>query len=1028
MTTYASPRSSRPPASREASVPRKEPDTGLLGEIAAGVLAATLFLALEALTVGVLYNAHLTGPWELRVALSRILPIAVLAALPVAISFTLVGVLTDRPGRTPRAIVTTAGALGAAVLGYGVTFGRHFQVLGVRVGFIALLAVLAAATVWFAAPRLAAARRRFPSWVAVSFAVAAVACDVANQLVLPRLYPAFHVALSVLAVGLAAWAGRPLAKALSRRVLVGLALGAIVLATAVSPLATRDLRQWDNVRFLYASKAPTLAHALRLAAALRTQDPASAAAPTIPAGQSRRFLSWHDRDFLIVSVDALRADHVGAYGYGRPTTPNIDALAKRGVVFEHAYTVMPHTSYAMTSMMTGKYMRPLLMQGTGQDSDTLAGLLRTYGYRTAAFYPPSLFAVDREHFDWAVQSGLDFEYRKLEYADASLRLKQATDYLADAPSDVRLMLWAHFFEPHEPYAPPPGFDFGPRDVDRYDGEIAAADAAVGKLVDAMLERRPATVVIVTADHGEAFGDHGAYYHGTTVYEEQVRVPLIIAAEGLEPRRIAPPVQLIDVLPTILRALDVPRRPRIRGTDLGAWITGQGEGDGFAFSEVHDQTLLAEGAWRLVCERKLDACSLYDLEQDPGQTKDVSAHQPERFERMRRRLRAVEASHGTYERAGSRAEGRDLPPPLVRGLAGDGDAAPDVAALLDDADVVLRRKAAEVLFRLRRKETAPALSLALSRDEDTAVRNWCAVALTRMGHGAPLTMELLQSDDAQWRKRAALALAESGDAQGESVLLAWWNERDVPNEQRKEIAAAFATVKARNAVVPLTRHLDDEKLRPSLAAALAEIGDPYARIPLLEHFSEERYVHARLALARALVRLGASREMAPPLVRFLGVPDPLDGGLGIALDAGILDAVGGPDQDARKKLARLGVEGTVLRVVVPNGGNGTGYRLMLRAEAEGERAAQVHVGVPVSSNTALPLIDPEKSVRFDVAPGGPREVYATLPEDVDAKGGRPLRLVVRADRDVAVRALAVVPLADEVPPPPPKPWAPDAGTR
>ena len=737
----------------------------------------------------------------------------------------------------------------------------------------------------------------------------------------PASIPLFTSRLSILAIGFAAWAGRPLARALSLRVLVGVSLGVSLLAAAVSPLATRDLRQWDNVRFLYASKAPTLAHALRIASALQTNKKSSVAVPTLEADLAGPFLSWNDRDFLIVSIDALRADHIGAYGYERPTTPNIDALGEawcrlRTRLHSHApYVVRDDVDDDGASTCDLCYFR-----GPVKNSDTLAGLLRTYGYRTAAFYPPSLFAVDQEHFGWAIASGLDFEYRKLEYADASLRVKQALTYLNEAPIEKRLMLWTHFFEPHEPYAPPPGFDFGPRDIDRYDAEIAAADDAISKLIDTMLERRPETVVIVTADHGEAFGDHGAYYHGTTVYEEQVRVPLIFVAKGLEPHRVSQPVQLIDILPTILRALDVPRRPRIRGNDLGAWLSGKGQGDGFAFSEVHDQTLLAEGSWRLICERKLDACSLFDLEHDPGETKDVSAHEPQRFMRMRRRLRTVEASHGTYERAGSRAEGKDLPPPLVRGLAGDSDAAMDVAALLDDADVVLRRKAGEVLFLLKREETAPALSLTLSRDEDSTVRNWCALALTRIGHGAPLTRELLESDEPRWRRLAALALAESGDAQGEGILIAWWKEEDVPLEQRKEIAKALATIKARNAVVPLTRQLDDEKLRPSLASSLAEIGDPYARIPLLEYFSKERYVHARVAIARALVQLGASREMAPPLVRFLGVPDPLEGGLKIALDADILDAIGGPDREGRKKLGRLGVDGLALQVVVPKGGN------------------------------------------------------------------------------------------------------------
>ena len=104
------------------------------------------------------------------------------------------------------------------------------------------------------------------------------------------------------------------------------------------------------------------------------------------------------RDVVLISVDALRADHVGAYGYGRPTTPRLDRLAAEGVVFEAAYTPTPHTSYAVSSLMTGKYIRPLVLQGLGDDSETWAQHLQRYGYKTAGFYPPAVFFIDGERF------------------------------------------------------------------------------------------------------------------------------------------------------------------------------------------------------------------------------------------------------------------------------------------------------------------------------------------------------------------------------------------------------------------------------------------------------------------------------------------------------------------------------------------------------------------------------------------------------------------------------------------------------
>src|SRR5439155_6197122 len=183
-------------------------------------------------------------------------------------------------------------------------------------------------------------------------------------------------------------------------------------------------------------------------------------------------VDWRDHDILLVTVDALRADHVGAYGYDRPTTPNLDRLARQGAMFLRAYCPTPHTSYSMTSMMTGKTLRPLLSQGLGLDSDTFAGILRTYGYRTAAFYPPAVFFIDEELFVPFRDRKLDFEYARVEFADPHERARAVRGYLETQPQDHRVFLWVHLFEPHEPYVLHPEHAFGERDIDRYDSEVA----------------------------------------------------------------------------------------------------------------------------------------------------------------------------------------------------------------------------------------------------------------------------------------------------------------------------------------------------------------------------------------------------------------------------------------------------------------------------------------------------------------------------------------------------------------------------
>ena len=614
-----------------------------------------------------------------------------------------------------------------------------------------------------------------------------------------RLYPAFHLGLAALVLGSAPLAAEALERALGtappeaparvRRFPVGAGSVAllVLLVLLVVPTARR-LSHFDNFRLLVSEHAPVAGRAVELAArfapvapedavdcdalgaSARAEHDACAAVPS--AG---RTLDLRGRDFLLISIDALRADHLGSYGYARPTTPHIDELAAHSVLFEHAYAPTPHTSYSVTSLMTGKYMRPLLLQGIAQDSDTWAALFRTYGYRTAAFYPPAVFFIDPDRFQTFRDGFLGFEYRWVEFAEGARRIEQVASYLASAPTDKRLFTWVHLFAPHEPYENHPEFPFGDRDIDRYDSEIRYADETVGALVAAFRARKPNSVVIVTADHGEEFGEHGGHYHGTSVYEEQVRVPLIVSAPGaLAPRRIAEPVQTIDLLPTMLTALDIPKPPRVRGRDLGALLAGhRPEGKGLALAETEEQTLLAEGTLRLVCARKLGACQLFDLATDPGEMRDIAADQGRAFGELRARLKELGASHGRYEQNGLRAEGKGWPAAILRGISGDGDAAEEIAALLDDADLSIRRKAAELLFELKRPEAKAALRLAVGRDEDEIVRRYSALALTRLGEGAPLTFELEKSSDLAVRRLAALVLAEIGDPRGEKTLIGWW---------------------------------------------------------------------------------------------------------------------------------------------------------------------------------------------------------------------------------------------------------------
>jgi arylsulfatase A-like enzyme len=1024
-----------------------------------GLLAALAFVLAEAFATCLIFGRELAGGWQVRSAFVQLVPLAWAAAAPFALGgvVALWGLQRAERERRARIVLTAITAAAAAVMGAGVTTGRHFAALPVRAGAVALAAMVAGAIAWALAPSAGRLVRERPVRAALGALALLPSLAMVNALALPRLYPAFHAGLAALTVGAAAllaplWAApdgppprstrapRPARRGLYEAAVLTSALAAY----ALSPFAAARLATADNVRFVFGERAPTLRYAV-LAGAVLAPPPeqpvgpdenAPAADPSAPA------LDLRGRDVVLISVDALRADHVGAYGYGRPITPHLDALAAEGVRFTHAYCATPHTSYSVASMMTGKYMRPLLLQGAGQQPDTWAALLRTYRYRTAAFYPPAVFFIDQERFEPLRERGLDFEYRRVEFLSADERARQVETYLERVRPERHVFLWVHLFEPHEPYERHAEFALGERDLDRYDAEIAAADAGIGKIVAAVRARRPNAVFLVTADHGEEFDDHGGRYHGTSVYEEQVRVPLVVVAPGLlGPREVRAPVQTVDLLPTVLASLDIPRPARVRGRDLGPWLVGRPPpGDaGFAFAETDEATLLAEGPLRLVCARRLGACKLFDVEADPAERVDRSAALGDRFDAMRRRLRELTGSHGRYELAGLRAEGKAWPEALRRGLAGDGDAALDVASLLDDADPTFRRKAAEVLFDLGRREAAPALRLALTRDEDEVVRRWCALALTRLGEGVGRTLELVEDADPFWRRLAALALAEAGDGRGAEVLVRWWQEGGLPHQRALEVVTALGHIKAKDAVPALVRSLPDVRLRPRVADALAQIGESAARPGLLDAFAKERYLPHRPVLARALVALGAGAEMAPALARFMGTPDPPPDALAYAERGHFLKHVGGPDDDDDLPASRRrGPQGRAFRLVVPPhpGRGDNALRLFVRVRTPGKLEGTLRVGKPKTVLLAPKRgqsdpaeIDPTTAVSVPLPPAeGFRDVYVDLPPAFATPAGHLLHLAAHWGEGVELSSLAVVSLAEELPPPPPEPWTPTAADR
>lgn len=1067
-----------------------------------GWLGATAVIFVELLVTLAQSGHRITSVWELQVGVTGLLPAwLLLGALPGAVgglwahSWSGAGM----PRFCKGGLLVCAVLFGLAV-GLGVSGGRHLAGWGMRLGFSILVAGAAGAGAWATHQLLSRWARwrgtRGPNG-ALTMTLIATVCllELANATLLVRLYPAFHLGLSALAlVG-----GGALAVVGTRRLIARVrhtrpwwALLAVGAAGALLPMGSRAIAGFDNFRFLLSEGGPTLAWGVRLTSLLNPPPPINPALAERPLGQVRRTggLDLRGRSILLVTIDALRADHLGSYGYHRPITPTLDRLAETGTRFTAAYAPTSHTSYSVTSLMTGKYMRPLLLQNVGEDSELFASLLQKYGFRTAAFYPPAVFFIDAPRFERFKDNQLGFEYAKVEFAEGDLRVEQFRDYLERSPRDHDLFLWVHLFGPHEPYEQHPDYEWGERDIDRYDSEVQAADATVGRLVRSFRERDPEGLVMVTADHGEEFGDHGGRYHGTSVYDEQVRVPLIFQGAGVaEARIVSRPVQTIDILPTILDGLSIVIPPRIRGENLTPWLSRSeappADDSGRAVAETDDYTLLAEGKYRLICHRDTGACQLFDVDKDPGELNDLSARLPHVVAEMREKSRAIAETHGRYESAGRRADGSHWPAPIVLGMSGNAEVSGQLSQLLDDADPTIRQKAAELLFELGTNAQAPAIRLALSREENEETRTWLALALTRLGQAAPLVFELLRDENSQRRRLAALALAEQGEDAGQETLIRWLASESIEHERSLEVLDALATIRSKESVPVLVQKLKDVRLRPRVAQTLAAVGDADARPHLARAFLEERYQSARPALAQALLELGAREELIVPLRRFLGVPDPLANGLLIAQRAGILKEVGGPPPRELQRLSALSDSGVRLTVVVPpaRAEEAVQCRILIRARNDTKMVQPVLIQ-PASAGAVRKLEDGEEqsasdrpdvnastALRLEIPPAqgsrsqsnqpsavwgespaprmktstdassspriararaaleaegrGQTEVYADLPPRFGAKPGHYLGLEVYAPRGVRITALAVVPKRAELPPPPPEPWGDEA---
>lgn len=369
-------------------------------------------------------------------------------------------------------------------------------------------------------------------------------------------------------------------------------------------------------------------------------------------------------NLVLVTIDTLRPDRLGCYGDSAIETPNLDGIARRGVLFENAVTHTPLTAPSHASIFTGLYPTQHKVRDTGEfvldpSHRTLAAILRQQGWETAAFVGSSVL---KRHFGF--DQGFDVYDDEMpkagsgklasEYAErrAGKVVDRAIGWLGTSRSKP-FFLWVHVFDPHSPYDPPSPF----REKYRgrlYDGEIAYTDQQLGRLFAAVakVSAPEQTLITVLSDHGESLSEHGEYNHGVFLYDSTVRIAFLLAGPGVPAGlRVKQQARTIDVLPTALLLMGAKAPDGISGASLTPAFTGKDLPTEYSYEETLFPKLnmgwaelrgIRTSRWKYIRAPRKE---LYDLLQDPGEKTNIAASHPAEVQQLEAQLKAAIGSGG-----------------------------------------------------------------------------------------------------------------------------------------------------------------------------------------------------------------------------------------------------------------------------------------------------------------------------------------------------------------------------------------------
>ncbi|MBN2694112.1 sulfatase-like hydrolase/transferase [bacterium] len=359
-------------------------------------------------------------------------------------------------------------------------------------------------------------------------------------------------------------------------------------------------------------------------------------------------------NILLITIDCLTPYHLDSYGYRRETSPNLTKFSKDSLFFKKAFSQGNNTLPAIGSFMTSKYTTEIFWKDykrflpIKEENLLLAEVLNSNGYYTAGITTHSYFLPNfgfQQGFEnWDISLISTKGEIAFEQETSRSIFEKSTKLIDTIPEDKAFFMWLHFFDPHDSYVKrDEGKDFGDSVIDIFDNEIHYTDIYVGKLFDYLKQKNlyDNTIIIITGDHGEAFGDHGYDKHGRALYNDQIWVPLMIRFPDMQPQIIEQEVAHIDIFPTLLDYLniDLPDGKELSGISLFDRIGNSENPPVFSMSYRHgkeEYSMIYKG-YKIIYFYKQNIKKIYNIQDDFGEENDLSSESPEILYELSKKL-------------------------------------------------------------------------------------------------------------------------------------------------------------------------------------------------------------------------------------------------------------------------------------------------------------------------------------------------------------------------------------------------------